>query len=366
MRSKAKAEGTSLKQFKIRNSHQPNAAPKPCILKRGVTKKGSYFQAQDPTTGAYLGLAKSAEAAARLVKDYRQDEPKDDDDSNRTTWLRGQKLVDHFTRWCSIYTDDKGKPVVPSDLSSCRELVCGNRDFVTHAPALYYICIMGKLGPFRTSLCARWRSAFKPQASVSVAPSTWSDKQVVSLKVSLRSLKSAQSLSRADFNAMVIILQQAVKDTGSIDLTMWTREVCHKNQYYSGWRHLLGNRFFGVIKSKSARALTTCGSKTSSSSRHKLELAQKAGLQLALLKSPKTLLDYKEQTIPIMSALAKIHPPGLNPDQDYSVPWLLRSHLFGISGSTKGLEVSRQFTMNEFLGLFPDGRQWLERYFKVS
>jgi hypothetical protein len=39
---------------------------------------------------------------------------------------------------------------------------------------LYYISLMGKHGPFKTSLHSRWKAEFAPRACTSKAPRQWS------------------------------------------------------------------------------------------------------------------------------------------------------------------------------------------------
>ena len=67
-----------------------------------------------------------------------------------------------------------------------------------------------------------------------------------------------------------------------------------------------------------------------------------------------------------MTDLAAVHPPGLNPDGKYSIPWILRARLLALIGVTslKSLKVSKSDTLDLVKSAFPDAKDWLDLYSK--
>lgn len=64
---------------------------------------------------------------------------------------------------------------------------------------------------------------------------------------------------------------------------------------------------------------------------------------------------------PLAQELSALHPPALNPDQDYSVPWLLRSKLIVVmrSAGIMRLKVKAATTVQDLHKTFPDANDWM-------
>ena len=64
---------------------------------------------------------------------------------------------------------------------------------------------------------------------------------------------------------------------------------------------------------------------------------------------------------PLAQELSMLHPPALNPDQDYSVPWILRSKVILIlrQAGIKCLKTKATTTVQDLHKTFPDANDWL-------
>ena len=65
---------------------------------------------------------------------------------------------------------------------------------------------------------------------------------------------------------------------------------------------------------------------------------------------------------PLADQLSTLHPTGLNPDQDYSVPWILRSKLIMVirnAGITR-LKIKATTLAKDLHQMFPDANEWMQ------
>ena len=64
--------------------------------------------------------------------------------------------------------------------------------------------------------------------------------------------------------------------------------------------------------------------------------------------------------------LVDLHPPGLNPDGKYSMPWILRCRLLALIGakSLNSLKISNSDSLELMKKAFPDAKDWLDLYSK--
>ena len=100
-------------------------------------------------------------------------------------------LNDHVAKFrvlMHIYTDMDGTPLVMSDLTSIADSIRRHPLLRTSAPALHFLAVMGKVGPFHVALGNKWSQVFKGHAMESVCPSRWSLQSVLS-GLPLRSLQ---------------------------------------------------------------------------------------------------------------------------------------------------------------------------------
>ena len=90
------------------------------------------------------------------------------------------------------------------------------------APALHFLSLMGKYGPWKSALAAAWAQVFDAQASVSVGAGGCrrvQSKRSVLYGVSVRSLQHvpASQLTESDLMAMARILQEAALTVEKVD-----------------------------------------------------------------------------------------------------------------------------------------------------
>ena len=62
--------------------------------------------------------------------------------------------VERFKALMHIYTEIDGTPAAMSDLTSTADVMCRHPLMSTCAPALHFIVIMGKVGPFKSAVGA--------------------------------------------------------------------------------------------------------------------------------------------------------------------------------------------------------------------
>jgi hypothetical protein len=257
---------------------------------------------------------------------------------------------------------------VPSDLSSIALIAKKYPEFMEHAPALYYTCIMGKDGPFRDALVSRWKDAWSRKS-----PKSKGSLKSLKSKVVIRSLGGESTLSTDDYEAMISILARAFFDTLDGDCcAVWAREVNRKNTHYSGWKNLLSQRrYFGIVARKSGGGYRVVLQRSALKEiMSKLSAAHKAGLMLNSMEVPETMKDYVSECQRVVADLKKSSAPGINVAEDlsYSLAWLMRSHTFAITrakGITR-LKVSRGLSTETCCAMFPDQKDWAQRYFKIA
>ena len=65
---------------------------------------------------------------------------------------------------------------------------------------------------------------------------------------------------------------------------------------------------------------------------------------------------------PLREELSDLHPPALNPDQEYSVPWILRSKFVLVLRHAKVMtfKVKTATTLEDLHETFPDANDWLK------
>ena len=70
---------------------------------------------------------------------------------------------------------------------------------------------------------------------------------------------------------------------------------------------------------------------------------------------------------PLAEELSALHPPALNPDKDYSVPWILRSKLLPVlyDAGVKRLKVTSTTKMQDLYRTFPDANSWMSSMMSV-
>ena len=91
-----------------------------------------------------------------------------------------------------------------------------------------------------------------------------------------------------------------------------------------------------------------------------LRQCHKAGVRLQKSPLPRTLRECKDVSEYCKTQVADADPMGLNKDSKYSIPWLIRSHVFATltSMSIPALELD-DAKVRDILGSFPDSNGWL-------
>ena len=85
-------------------------------------------------------------------------------------------------------------------------------------------------------------------------------------------------------------------------------------------------RFFGIMEATgNGLALPPHPEQLSKKVYDKMRAAYAAGLALYKSAVPRTLGEYAALAEPLQSLLSMLHPPSLNPEGDYSIPWCIRS-----------------------------------------
>ena len=80
----------------------------------------------------------------------------------------------------------------------------------------------------------------------------------------------------------------------------------------------------------------------------------------------KSLKEYVALTVKLQEELKYLHPPALDPDKAYSIPWILRSRLVTNLGFKQKISVPASMSIDELYGAFPDANNWLARFAKAS
>ena len=130
---------------------------------------------------------------------------------------------------------------MPSDLLGGIKLSTKCPMLEKHAPALLYLSIMGKYGPFKDSLARRFTAAFDASATSSQSIPQHRIKSMESLKsmaymLRLRYLKgvAGDDLVDEDVACIIQIAQLSWHDIAEVDLTAWITNVGRGNCFYSG------------------------------------------------------------------------------------------------------------------------------------
>ena len=177
------------------------------------------------------------------------------------------------------------------------------------APALHFLSLMGKYGPWKSAVAAAWARVFDAQASVSVGAGgsrRVQSKRSVLYGVSVRSLQHVlpSQLTEGDIMAMARVLQAAALTTEQHDTTEWVRNVGRNNSFYSGWRQL-ATRYYKFMSTDKHGRLVAIEPDTD-----RLCLAHAAGAALHKSLVPTNLDEYQSMSEPLERALKRIDPPA--------------------------------------------------------
>ena len=143
---------------------------------RGVVKRergeGILYQAQvyDAAEGAmrYLGAADSAEKAADILVEHVGAVSRTQIKTEKHLRFKSDEVIERFKILMGIYTNPDGSPAVMSDITSAINNKIANPTLSVHAPALYFMSILGKDGPWKDAVAKRWKAAFLLTSNVSV------------------------------------------------------------------------------------------------------------------------------------------------------------------------------------------------------
>ena len=371
LKAKAKAMGMTsaaltnkyMQSSKSMESDEPQKFKGITRVKRGGK---TWWQAQDTVSSEYLGTADTAAGAAALLEAHHGEAPAQ---RPRSQWYPRDRQVEHFKDLSDIYSDKHGKPILPSDVGASIDMEKQYPNLIDEAPALYYIATMSKHGPSKKAMGLRWAEVYNKDVEESKAVKAMKSlKLMKSLKskLSLRSLKDVTYLRDSDLDCMIQLLQIVAHDIMDIDFTFWNRNVGHGNAFYSG-PFLFMRRFLGVII-MDGKTYAPCQQHDYHACREKIRACHHAGVILNRMPMQRdlTLNAYATFVQSAMQDLAALHPPGLNPNGKYSIPWVLRSRLLALIGakSLKSLKVSESDTLDLIKKAFPDSKDWLDLYSK--
>ena len=263
-----------------------------------------------------------------------------------------QRLLKRFNIFLRIYTNEDGSLAVPSDLeASVNAMKCWPLLSVC-CPALHFMSLLGKDGPWKSCLSEKWSQAFDLKAETSSSKS-----------LRIRSLQyvEASELTTEDLKVMALIVQSAAMDTWKVDREEWDLNVGRRKLYFMGWQRIV-KRYYPIMQDikddmKPVTNIEEC--------LEKFRPAHAAGLVLHKAAVPRDLSEYVSVCSGIMDALRKVDPAGVNTrmDRPYTMTWLIRSHMYAemqCRGIT--LSVSPETTLRDFSSVFPDARAWTYAY----
>ena len=175
----------------------------------------------------YVGRTQDAKEVKSLLPDGSAAEVRP-----KTEWFSKESVVRRFTASMRIYTNDDGSPGIMSDLIASADNMINCPLLSVCCPALHFMSLMGKDGPWKEAVSGRWSKYFNMHAQTS----SWKR-----LPLSIRSLQfvEAEALTSDDLMAMVRILQLAAKDTWVIDRKDWDLNVNRNKLYFMGWQRMV-------------------------------------------------------------------------------------------------------------------------------
>ena len=237
---------------------------------------------------------------------------------------------------------------------------------VVHAPALHFLSIMGKFGPWKRNVARRWRQVKalrRNHSHVASFARRVSPKQSLQSLVSLRSLQSVTQLTVEDANALIRVVQAAAQDTEAEDTTAWAETAGRKNLFWSGWRQL-ACRYYKVCAKEDMIAFTD--SKQLAVARLRFEKAHYAGRVLNKAPVVKTFSGWHAAAKRIQEGLRTAGVPMLAANLRYTIPWVVRSklHMEMRRAGVLRLKASRQDRVAKMLTVFPDAKGWLSLFSK--
>ena len=263
--------------------------PKKTVAFKGVVKLGcGLFQAQawdsDASAMGYLGTGKTAEAAANLIVKHKGVKSRSIITVAKTKRYKSDEVVERFKMLIGIYTDPDGSPAVMSDLTSSAQNRSAYPLLGVHAPALYFMSLMGKDGPWKAALAQTWASVFQGSANASAysqlslqsLDSLLSMKTIDSIKLRSLQMVEAESLTATDMMAMAQILQVAAARAWQADRTEWDLNVNYRKLYFMGWQRLVKG-YYPMFHDRDASELKPLSKSVLSNTIHRLRAAHAAG-----------------------------------------------------------------------------------------
>ena len=195
-----------------------------------ITKRGDFqVQVYDAKTQRmkYVGRTQDAKEIKSLLPDGSAAEVRP-----KTQWFSKESVVRRFTVSMRIYTNDDGSPGIMSDLIASADNMINCPLLSVCCPALHFLSLMGKDGPWKEAISGRWSKYFNMHARTS----SWKR-----LPLSIRSLQfvEAEALTSDDLMAMVRVLQLAAKDAWVIDRKDWDLNVNRNKLYFMGWQRMV-------------------------------------------------------------------------------------------------------------------------------
>ena len=197
-------------------------------------KRGDYqIQIYDKKSGTmkYVKRTSDPTAIPGLMKKVKSKQDNQIIKRSNTDLYSKECMIKRFGLCMRIYTNDDGSLAVPSDLGAAvHDMKCCPLLSVC-CPALYYMSLLGKDGPWKEVLSKYWSEAFDQTAESSA----------VAVPLRIRSLQLVEpcDLTNEDLMVMVRILQRSALAAWEEDREEWDDNVNKNKLYFSGWQRMV-------------------------------------------------------------------------------------------------------------------------------
>ena len=149
----------------------------------------------------------------------------------KTAWYTKECMIKRFKLCMQIYTNHDGSPAIMSDLIASVDAMKDCPLLSVCCPALYYMSLLGKDGPWKKALSICWSKAFDMNALSSLC----------GRHLRIRSLQHVEphDLAHEDLMALARILQQTAGDAWRENREAWDLNVGRNKLYFMGWQRMV-------------------------------------------------------------------------------------------------------------------------------
>ena len=200
-------------------------------------KRGDYqLQSYDKNSGrmVYVERTSDPDVIAKFIakKDKSTKNIKKTMQRHKTDLYTKACMIKRFGLCLRIYTNENGSLAVMSDLEASVDAMKSCPLLSVCCPALYYMSLLGKDGPWKECLSKHWSQAFDPDADSSSSNGT---------SLCIRSLQLVEPCDLTCDDLMVIarILQTSAVDAWKQNRKDWDLNVGKNKLYYMGWQRMV-------------------------------------------------------------------------------------------------------------------------------